>query len=425
MKAFLYPCFKGLLSFFFLLVFQFQLEARHSFVPAKDSTSFKEFKGSVLDEKTKKELAFASIQISGTTIATISNSEGEFSIKIPQDFLHSNLIISFLGYDSRVVPIDDLNPEKNTIFLNPGTILLEEVVVEIRDAKNIFLEVMKNRKQNYGDNPIQMTGFYRETIRKRRNYVSLSESVIEIQKQPFSINRKDEVNLFKGRKNADYSKLDTLNFKLQGGPFSALYVDLVKYSDFIFSDEVFDFYEFTLDEITQINDQKVLVVAFKQKNFLSDPLYYGKLYIDAKSFAIISANFHLNVEDRVKSGLLFTRKKPFGVVVYPTEVSYQINYRKQNDQWVFAYSRGDLSFKLNWDKKLFNTVYHTTQELAVTYWKNQAIGQSIPKENLRSNVIMSEKVSSYADPSFWGEYNIIEPEKSIESAIRKIQSLKD
>jgi hypothetical protein len=34
---------------------------------------------------------------------------------------------------------------------------------------------------------------------------------------------------------------------------------------------------------------------------------------------------------------------------------------------------------------------------------------------------MSDKVLSLGDPDFWGEYNIIEPEKSIESAIRKIQ----
>jgi len=34
---------------------------------------------------------------------------------------------------------------------------------------------------------------------------------------------------------------------------------------------------------------------------------------------------------------------------------------------------------------------------------------------------MTDKVRSLADPDFWGEYNIIEPEKSIESAIRKIQ----
>ena len=34
---------------------------------------------------------------------------------------------------------------------------------------------------------------------------------------------------------------------------------------------------------------------------------------------------------------------------------------------------------------------------------------------------MADKISGFADRAFWGEYNVIEPEKPIESAIRKIQ----
>jgi len=34
---------------------------------------------------------------------------------------------------------------------------------------------------------------------------------------------------------------------------------------------------------------------------------------------------------------------------------------------------------------------------------------------------MSDAVSGFADPDFWGKYNVIEPEKSIDQAIRKIQ----
>jgi hypothetical protein len=289
------------------------------------------------------------------------------------------------------------------------------------DAKYIFLGVLNSRLRNYGNDPMQMTGFYRETIRKRRTYVSLSESIVNIQKQPFSVSPQDEINLFKGRKNADYAKLDTVNFKLQGGPYSSLYIDLIKYPSFLFSEKAFDLYDFSLEEITQINDNQVLVLAFKQKPTNEDPLYYGKMYIDAKSFAVISATFQLNVEDKIKSGLQFTRKKPVGVDIYPTEVRYQINYQQQNGQWIYAYSRGDLTFKLNWDKKIFNTIYSTTFEMAVTDWKKQDIKENQNTQKLNSNIIISDKVSSLADPDFWGEYNIIEPEKSIESAIRKIQ----
>ena len=145
------------------------------------------------------------------------------------------------------------------------------------------------------------------------------------------------------------------------------------------------------------------------------------MYIDAKSLAIISATFQLNLEDKNKAGLQFINKKPVGVNVYPTEVRYQINYRQQNGKWIFAYSRGDLTFKLNWDKRIFNTVYSTTFEMAATDWKKLDIKENQSVQKLNSNVIISDKVFSLADPDFWGEYNIIEPEKSIESAIRKIQ----
>ncbi len=421
MKTTLPFYFRGIIGLLFFFLVQLESEARFSVYSKADSSSFKQFKGTILDSKTRNELIFASITVSGTSISTISNSEGKFSIKIPNEKQHLSLIISFLGYKNKVVPIGDLKPEKNLLYLEPSDTILEEVVVKMTDAKQIFLGVLKNRSQNYGDSPIQMTGFYRETIRKRRTYVSLSESILSIQKQAFSSDLQDEINLFKGRKNADYTKLDTVNFKLQGGPYSALYIDLIKYPRFIFSEDAFDIYDFNIEDITQIDDNQVLVLAFKQKPSIESPLYYGKMFIDVKSLAIVSATFQLNVEDKIKSALLFTRKKPAGVDLYPTEVRYQINFRQQNGKWIFAYSRGDLNFKLNWEKRIFNTVYSTTFEMAGTDWKNQDIQENQSTQKLTSNVIMSDKVRSLADPDFWGEYNIIEPEKSIEAAIRKIQ----
>jgi len=405
----------------FILLGAWSADARFSSLTAVDSSSFDQFKGSILDSKTKYELIYASISVAGTSISTISNSEGKFTIKVPKDKENASLIISFLGYKNKVVSIKDLKSEKNIIYLEPSSTVLEEVFVKLRDVKTIFAGVLNNRSQNYGDDPLQMTGFYRETIKKRRTYVSLSESIVKIQKQPFSDVTQDQINLFKGRKNADYTKLDTLNFKLQGGPYSALYIDLVKNPANIFSEDAFELYDFNLEDVTQINGNQVYVLAFKQKPSYENPLYFGKLFIDAKSLAIVSATFALNVEDKVKAGRLFTRKKPAGVDLYPTEVRYQVNYREQNGKWIFDYSRADLTFKLNWDKRIFNTVYTTTVEMAVTDWKKQELGESQNTQKLYSTVIMSDKVSSLSDPDFWGAYNIIEPEKSIEAAIRKIQ----
>jgi hypothetical protein len=421
MKTNLHVYFRAFLGLLFLLLAQIQSEAHSSSYSIPDSSSFNQFKGSILDSKTKNELIYATITVAGTSISTISNSEGKFSIKIPTEKQNASLIVSFLGYKNKTISIKELKPDKNIVYLEPSNTMLNEVVVNTSNANSLFLGVLNNRLQNYGDDPIQMTGFYRETIRKRRTYVSLSESILSIQKQPFINALADQISLYKGRKNTDYTKLDTVNFKLQGGPFSVLYIDLIKYPSFIFSNDALGIYDFSLEESTQINDKQVLVLAFKQKSSYENPLYYGKLFIDAKSLAVISATFSLNVEDKIKAGLLFTRKKPNGLDIYPTEVSYQINYRQQNDKWIFAYSRGDLTFKLNWAKRIFNTVYTTSIEMAVTDWKKQDIKEVQNTQELTTNVIMSDKVASLADPDFWGIYNIIEPEKSIEQAIRKIQ----
>lgn len=387
----------------------------------RDSIAFTQYKGKVVDSKSKKELTFATLSILGTNIAGVTNSEGEFSIKVPKNNSNAELMVSYLGYKNKIISFQELKPENNLIGLEPFNITLSEIIVSTNDAEILFKQVMTNRERNYSEDQNLMTGFYRETIRKRKNYLSLSESVIEIQKQPYLSRIDDFIELFKGRKNTDYTKLDTLTFKLQGGPYTTIFLDIMKYPNIIFTDDATANYEFTLENNTQIDEKKVYVLAFKQRPQIIDPLFYGKLFIDTESLAVISATFNLNLENKEAVSNMFTQKKPAGAKVYPVEASYQINYREQDGKWLFGYSRGDITFKVDWDKKLFNTTYETSIEMAVTDWKKKTNNSVKPTQKLRQNVIMIDKVSNFADPEFWGEYNIIEPEKSIESAIRKIK----
>ena len=59
-----------------------------------------------------------------------------------------------------------------------------------------------------------------------------------------------------------------------------------------------------------------------------------------------------------------------------------------------------------------------------TNWENQDNQAQINTQKLSPYVIMSDRIPNSADINFWGEYNIIEPEKTIESAIIKIQRKK-
>ena len=59
--------------------------------------------------------------------------------------------------------------------------------------------------------------------------------------------------------------------------------------------------------------------------------------------------------------------------------------------------------------------------MAITDWNlNTTTFKNKPKDRLKPNAILADQASGFADPDFWGAYNIIEPEKSIESAIKKI-----
>ncbi|MEQ9581400.1 MAG: carboxypeptidase-like regulatory domain-containing protein, partial [Arenibacter sp.] len=217
-------------------------------------------------------------------------------------------------------------------------------------------------------------------------------------------------------------KLDTLAIKLQGGPFNTLFVDMIKYPQYIFTEETFDDYNFSFENSTKVNDKLIFVINFKQKETVIDPLYQGKLYIDADKKILTSAIYSLNITDREKAAKMFVRKKPAHANVWPTDIAYRVDYREKNGKWYYGYSNVLLEFKINWDDRLFNSVYSMTCEMAITDWEKNTSGESPKfKDRIKSSIILEDEAIGFSDPDFWGEYNIIEPEKSIESAIKKIQ----
>jgi hypothetical protein len=386
-------------------------------------TGYIELQAKVIDNITKEPLVFADVLILDTNISTVTNTDGKFLLKVPNALIAGSITISHLGYEQKNLKISTIkNNEK--ITLTPAVTVLDEVSITtmMKDARDLVERTLKKKSSLYNNNNTLMTAFYRETIKKRRKNASLSEAVVKIHKQPYNNVRNDNIELIKARKNTDYSKLDTIAIKLQGGPFSNLYTDIIKYPEFIFTPEDLPKYKFSFENSTKINNRQIYVVNFKQKEDNGIPLYYGKLYIDAETLALTNAVYSLNVSNRELSSRMYVRKKPKKVDVYPTEAKYRVNYRTTNGKWHYAYSNISLTFKVNWKGKLFNSTYTLNSEMAITDWEIQETKLVKNKGKLITpSTIISDKASGFSDPRFWGAYNIIEPEKSIESAIKKIQ----
>ncbi|WP_298533361.1 carboxypeptidase-like regulatory domain-containing protein [uncultured Algibacter sp.] len=410
--------------FSFLCVFALILSSS-TIIHAQSNELFKEIQGKIIDVSSKTPLIFADIAVNDSNISTVTNSEGEFILKIPETFLEGTITISHLGFEKKEIKISNFkNHEK--IALSSAITKLDEVSITSNniDAKALVLETLAKKSDIYTDKGTLMTAFYRETIKKKRKNASLSEAVVKIHKQPYYNYRNDNIELIKARKNTDYKKLDTVALKLQGGPFSNLYTDMIKYPEYIFTEDDLPKYKFSFDSSTRINDRVIYVISFKQNQNYGTPLYYGKLYIDAETKALTSAVYSLDVSNKALSSQMYVRKKPRKVDVYPTEASYRVNYRTKDGKWHYAYSNIGLTFKVNWKGKLFNSTYTLNSEMAITDWEVQdykKLAKVRSPQLIRPTTILSEKASGFSDPRFWGAYNIIEPEKSIESAIKKIQ----
>ncbi len=384
---------------------------------------FRQYTGEVVDADTGEPLVFATLSLERQNLSTVTNSEGGFLLKVPATLEEGVVQVSYLGYQNQSIPLSQFREAENRIALQISVTSLQEVdVVVPRDPRALVVETLNRKGENYFEDFTRMTAFYRETIRRRKRNVSLSEAVVTIYKSPYSSIRQDQVELYKARKSTDYSKLDTVALKLQGGPFNALYVDVMKYPDFLFSDDYIDDYEFYFERNTRIDNRPIFVIGFRQKSSVPEPLYQGKLFIDGERKILTSAIFSLNITDPVLASRMFVRRKPANASVYPTEVSYRVDYREKDGRWYYGYSNAMLEFKVDWDRRLFNSVYSLTCEMAVTDWEHMAENR-IPRnrERIRSSIILSDEVAGFSDPDFWGEYNIIEPDKSIESAIKKIQ----
>jgi hypothetical protein len=387
-----------------------------------DTVKYKAFYGKVVDSGTHRSLPFATIEALGSNTATVTNIDGNFTIKIDRNSTVSQLKISYIGYQNKTVNLADFEGDSPyNVELAESSIQLKQVTIRPKDAMELINNVLYNIRVNYSERPMMMRGFYRETIERGRNYVSISEAVIDIYKGSYSNEfQVDQVKLFKGRKSADVEKMDTVLFKVQGGPNTTILLDVVKNPYILLSEEYQDVYDFRLTDVITIDDKLHYVVTFNQKEYVDEPFYKGRFYIEMDRLAITEAEFELNVDNQDEAARLFIQRKPMGMSIIPERAAYRAKYTIEDNTWYFSYARAEVKFKVDWKKKLFNTTYSTMSELAITDRTFEGIEKFAGKERFKSRDILDEKVYVFFDQDFWEGYNVIEPDQSIESAIRRL-----
>lgn len=396
---------------------------------SQDDTTFAEennyitVSGVVKDKRSGKALEHVNVSVSGSSVGIVTNADGEFSLKIENTEKVLALEISHIGYRNNRIHLDKAHLSDLKIYLTPHVNMLNEIVVYANNPRFIVEEALRKVPVNYSDKNNLLTGFYRETVRKGRRYINISEALIDIFKTPYNdrtLNR-DRTEVLKGRRLLSQKLSDTLGVKLAGGPTLSIYLDVVKNEDALLDTETLHYYDFFMEEPVQIDNRLQFVINFRPRVVLPYALYYGKLYIDREKLSFTRAEFNLSMDNKAKAVQAILAKKPYGLRFKPQEVSFLVTYKDVSGKTYLNYIRNCIRFKCDWKRKLFSTGYTVLSEMVVTD-RDEKNAAPIPNRRAfgRSEAFY-DRVDEYWSEDFWGAYNIIEPTESLENAVHKLK----
>ena len=379
--------------------------------------------GVVRDRNTKKAIEYVNVSAVGTNVGTITNEDGEFALKINNSLNVKEIQLSCLGYFNALITINRSDTEVKTFYLSPETIALSEVLVfSWRNPRDLVKAAIDKVEDNYSMKSEMLTGFYRETVQKRRSYITISEAVIEIFKTAYDLPPdRDQVKVLKGRKLMSPKMSDTLSVKFLGGPNLGVFLDIVKNPDVLLDHNMLQYYAFKMLDATSIDDRLQFVVEFEPQMITEYPLYSGTLYIDRETLSFTRAEFKMDMRDKQKVTNTILKNKPLGLRFTPEDVSYIVTYKQQGDKTYLNYIRNELKFKCDWKRRLFATNYEVTAESVITDRNDEHVTRIPNRETFSLRQSLSQEVEYYQDENFWSFYNIIEPTESLENAVNRLK----
>lgn len=384
--------------------------------------------GSVTDDVSGSAIPDAQIHIVGTHISTLTNSDGRFTLRV--DSVPQRLEISAVGYRNSAVgrirmqeslkyDVDSRNRVLK-IMLHPTATVLKDVFVYSPD--NILKAALEKLPVNYRQTPETYDAFYRETIRKRKTYVGVSEAVVSIYKSSYQNDPDyDQVHILKGRALVSQRAKDTISVHVQGGPTESLYLDLVKNRESFLCEEMLQYYKLDIENPQTINDRPQYVISFTPAyNLPDEPLYYGLVYIDHATLSFTRIEYNMDCTDQHKASKVMLARKPMGMRFRPRGLQTVVNYYYDGQHSDIAYMRTTYNFDCDWKKRGMAVRYEAVSEMLITD-HSQATEKPSRRDSFRRFDVLDKKVSDFDDPDFWKDYNILQPSESLEHAVKRLK----
>lgn len=377
------------------------------------------FGGFISDTDNGEPLPFAAISLQNSTLGTMSNEEGVFSFKMANPKATDTILISYMGYQSLKLPLQSIGNSQH-FRLQSVSIPLQEVVIRGLYPENLIRLAISYKEKNYPNQPFNQRAFYREYIKRDKNYSIYSEGILDISKRAYRPTLfREQVRLVKQRTFKSFNLEDSVQFKLHGGIQSSLDLDVVK-NDFPFlMNESMSDYVYQMRDMV-LNDGKLTYkIEFNSKNPKMPFTYEGCIYIDVVTMAFVKIEFEYSKMALQAMRNAFVLKRSPKLNIVPIFARYSVSYKQFEGFYYIHHIKGELGLKVKRKQKFLSSKYYAGFEMVATELSGNESHQFVANQKINASQIFSD-LSTYYDLKFWESENFVLPEEDLMKAFERL-----
>lgn len=385
-------------------------------------TSFSTLSGLILDDESSEPLQFATISLKHGGRGTVTNNNGEFGLKLqPADYADT-IVVSFLGYLPRNIPVRQSFGNNFVIGMKREYIPIPGIIIKNQIPREILNKTIAAIPANYGNTPAGMTAFYREGVLRKTKLQTYSEAVLQIFKSPYSATfLKDQIRILKSRKVENINISDSITVRLKAGLSTCLELDGMRNTfDFLSYEPFNEDYTYRLTDIVSYDEESAFEIEFSPREGAGIPMFSGSMFINTTDYALVRAEFMINPGYLQKMRGSFISNPSRNFSTWPVSVKYTVSYRKINDRYFLNHVRGDLEFLSKQRKRLFNVPFNVFFEMAITSVTTENVTRFEREKLAPVHDVFSRTIKDY-DPVFWGKQDFLKPEENLLQALKNMQ----
>jgi hypothetical protein len=401
--------------------------------------NFFEIKGRVVDSINGNPLSFAQISLHHTGIGTTTNEDGNFCLDIPAGNREDTLLIYYLGYETRKIPVKACLGPSVDISLKPVMLQLSEVEVVGLTPKEVIRRAVEGIPANYGKDPLILTAFIRSQKSVNNKLAEYTEAIIDDLKtgyylyKPGDSGKKHKQSnipvLMKGRVTSDTNLVNAMgdvgrNVGCLGCNFINDFVEFYHHS--ILDEDLFRYYDLSMEELIQPEGGKIYHIRFAQKKDVKERLWKGELFIDGTSFAVMKimqkpSMYAYDAYEKTKYNRGYTILNKPGWVEEMPFIQQTIIYSKRDTSWFLSSIRTE-----NW----MTFTYPPNGGKMKFSYKNDVVITNATRDpekikNFKGDKIIGttqrwDQIIGRPDEIFWANFNYLPVEEALKNAIEEI-----